>query len=79
MRQFYIIKLEKNVFITSDITVNACHVNNDNARTIPSLVLLPPIVSGVAITATTMAPSLSTSATPSLSAETGDVRSLTGY
>jgi len=50
------LKLEKNVFITSDITINARHIDDDNARTITSLPSLPPIVSGVAITAATMAP-----------------------
>ncbi len=50
------LKLEKNVFITSDITINARRVDNNNARLIASLALLPPIVSGVAITAATVVP-----------------------
>ena len=70
MRQFYIIKTRKNILITSDITVNACHVDDDNARTIASLASSPPVVSGVAITTATMAPSTSTSTTSSLSAGT---------
>jgi hypothetical protein len=64
------LKLEKNVFITSDITVNARHVDDDNTRTIASLASSPPVVSGMAITAATMAPSSSTSTTSSLSAGT---------
>ena len=63
-------KLEKHVFITSDNTINACRINDDNARTIASLASSPPVVSGVAITAATMAPSSSTSTTSSLSAGT---------
>jgi hypothetical protein len=62
------LKLEKNVFISSDITVNARRVDNDNARTIASLASSPPVVSGVAITAATMAPSSSMLTTSSLSA-----------
>jgi len=50
------LKLEKNVFITSDITINARRVDDNNAMTIASLASLPPIVSGVAITTATMAP-----------------------
>ena len=34
------LKLEKNVFITSDFTINARRVDDDNARTIASLALL---------------------------------------
>ena len=52
------LKLEKNVFITSDITINARRVDDNNAMTIASLASLPPIVSGVAITTATMAPRL---------------------
>jgi len=50
------LKLENNVFITSDITINARRVDDNNARTIASLASSPPVVSGVAITAATMAP-----------------------
>ena len=70
MRQVYIIKTRKNVFITSDITINACRVNDDNARTIASLASSPPVVSGVAITAATVAPSSSALTTSSLVAGT---------
>ena len=68
MRQFYIIKTRKNVFINSDITINARRVDDNNARTIASLTSLPPVVSVVTITATTMAPYLSALMTSSLSA-----------
>jgi hypothetical protein len=74
------LKLEKNVFITSDNTINARRVNDNNARTIASLASSPPVVSGVAITAATVAPSSSASTTSSLvagatsrSASTDDV------
>ena len=60
------LKLEKNVFITSDNTINARRVNNDNARMIASLASSPLVVSGFAITAATMAPSSSASTTSSL-------------
>ena len=56
MRQVYIIETRKNVFISSDNTINARRVDDDNARTIASLASSPPVVSGVAITATTVAP-----------------------
>jgi len=56
MRQVYIIKTRKNVLITSDNTINVHRVDDDNARTIASLASSPPVVSGVAITATTVAP-----------------------
>ena len=64
------LKLEKNVFITSDNTINARRVDDDNARTIASLASSPPVVSGVAITSATMAPSSSASTTSSLVAGT---------
>ncbi len=40
----------QNVFITSDNTINARRVDDDNARTIASLASSPPVVSGVGIT-----------------------------
>ena len=64
------LKLEKNVFITSDNTINARRVDDDNARTIASLASSPPVVSGVAITSATGAPSSSASTTSSLVAGT---------
>ncbi len=64
------LKLEKNVFITSDNTINVRRVDDDNARTITSLGSSPPVVSGVAITADTVAPSSSASTTSSLVAGT---------
>ena len=70
MWQFYIIKTRKNVCITSDITINARHVDNNNARMIASLTSLPPVVSGAAFTAANMASSLSPLRTSSLSAGT---------
>jgi hypothetical protein len=51
------LKLEKNVFITSDNIINARRIDDDNARMIASLASLPPVVSGVANTAATVAPS----------------------
>ena len=53
--------------MTSNIDINVRRVDNDNARTITSLLSSPPVVSCVAITAATMAPLLSTSTTSSLS------------
>ena len=57
-------------FITSDNTINARRVDDDNARMIFSLASSPPVVSGVAITAATMAPSSSASTMTSLVAGT---------
>jgi hypothetical protein len=37
-----LLKLEKHVFITSNITINARCIDNDNATMIASLTLLPP-------------------------------------
>jgi hypothetical protein len=51
-------------------SLNARRVDNNNARTIASLMSLPPVVSGMAITAATMAPSSSVSMTSSLLAGT---------
>ena len=45
--------------MTSNIDINVSPVNDNNARTITSLVSLSPIVSDVAITAAAMAPSSS--------------------
>ena len=70
MRQVYTIKTRKKCIITSDKTINARRVDDDNARTIASLASSPPVVSGVAITAATVAPSSSTSTTSSLVAGT---------
>ena len=36
------LKLENNVFITSNITINACRADDDDATMIASLALLPP-------------------------------------
>ena len=37
------LKLEKNLFITINMTIIACCVDNDNAMTIASLASLPPL------------------------------------
>jgi len=39
------LKLEKNVFITSDLTINARRIDDDNARMIAFLAPSPPVVS----------------------------------
>ena len=46
------LKLEKNVFITSDNTINARRVDDDNARTITSLASLPPLTTTTTTTLT---------------------------
>ncbi len=38
-----LLKLEEKIFITINMTIIARHVNNDNATTIASLALLPPL------------------------------------
>ena len=63
-------KLENKLCMTSNFNFNLRCVDDNNARTITSLASSPPVVSGVTITAATMALSLSTPTTSSLSAGT---------
>jgi hypothetical protein len=43
MRQVYVVKTRKKIFITIDITIFTPRLGNDNAMTIASLMLSPPL------------------------------------